>query len=98
MFDELKRMLALVAADYADIRHEVKRETKISFNGRELTLVTGNATDGYVLRVLKGGGLATVAFTKPADASQAARTAQENATLISHRIKDPVRFAPTEKV
>jgi TldD protein len=98
MSEDLKKMLSLVSADYADLRYEIKRETKIAFNGHELTLMTSNATDGYVLRVLKAGGLATVAFTKPEDAGRAAWTAEENATLIGQRIKEPVRLASTEMV
>jgi TldD protein len=89
-------MLGRVKADYADLRYEIKRETKISFAGRELTLMTSNATDGYVLRVLSQGGLATVAFTRPEDASRATRAAEENARLIGRHIRQPVRLAPAD--
>jgi TldD protein len=98
MFDELKATLSRASADYADIRYEVKKETKIAYDGRELTLMTSNSTDGYVIRVLKNGGLASIAFTRPADAEKALRTAEENAALIGRRIEKPVRFAPTEVV
>jgi len=98
VFDQLKKILSGVSADYADLRYEVKRETKIAFSRHELTLMTANATDGYVLRVLKGGGLATIAFTKPEDAARAVATAQENAELIGRRAREPVRLAPTEQV
>jgi TldD protein len=98
MFDELRRMLAKVTADYADIRYEVRRETRVGFNGRELTLMTSNSLDGYVVRVLAGGGLATIAFTRPADADDAIRTAIENAQIIGRNIPQPVRFAPAPAV
>jgi TldD protein len=98
VFDQLKKILSGISADYADLRYEVKRETKIAFSRHELTLMTANATDGYVLRVLKAGGLATIAFTKPEDAGRAVATAQENAGLIGQRTREPVRLAPTEKV
>lgn len=98
MFEQLRKILSGFSADYADLRYEVKRETKIAFNRSELTLMTANAMDGYVLRVLKGGGLATIAFTKPEDAGRAVATAVENAELIGKRAKEPVRFVPTAKV
>jgi len=98
VFEQLRKILSGVSADYADLRYEVKRETKIAFNRHELTLMTANAMDGYVLRVLKDGGLATIAFTKPEDAGRATATARENAVLIGKRTKEPVRLAPAPKV
>lgn len=98
MFDHLKRILSKVKADYADLRYELKAETKIAYDARELSLVTSNTTDGYVLRVLKGGGLATISFTRAGDAEQAIRTAVENAALIGQRIEAPVRLAKVEPV
>ena len=69
MLSKLKAILAGVDADYADIRYEVKKETKITFDGKELTDMGSSATDGHVVRVLKNGGFSSVAFTKPQDAS-----------------------------
>jgi TldD protein len=96
VFEQLKSILSKVAASYADLRYEVMRDTKIDFDGKELSQMTSNSTDGYVLRVLKNGGLATVAFTKPSDAEKALKTAEENAVLIGKRIKEPIKFAKTE--
>jgi TldD protein len=98
MFDELGKLLARADADYADIRYEVKRETNISFSGRELTGLSASSADGYVLRVLKNGGFASVAFTRPADAAAALATATANAVLIGQAAKEPVRLAKTETV
>lgn len=93
MFDTLERILATAAADYADIRYEEMKETDISFSGRELTAVSANTTDGFVLRVLHKGGMAAVAFTKPTEADAAVRTAGENAALFSRHLDKPVRLA-----
>jgi len=98
MFEQLKRMLSRVEADYADLRYELKTETKISFDARELSLMTSNTTDGYALRVLKGGGLASVSFTRASDAEKAIRTAEQNAALMGGRIEAPVRFAKVEPI
>jgi TldD protein len=98
MLDKLKSILAGVDADYADIRYEVKQETKISFSGKELTGMSSSATDGHVVRVLKGGGFSSVAFTRLEDAQQALATATENASLVAKRTRKPVKLAPVEAV
>ncbi|MEO0114417.1 MAG: TldD/PmbA family protein [candidate division WOR-3 bacterium] len=98
MLDEMKKILTLVNADYADLRYERMLDTKIDFDGKELTLVSTNVTDGYVLRVLKKGGLATVAFTKKSDAKKAIKTAEENAELIGKYQKEPIRLAKAEVI
>jgi TldD protein len=98
MFDQLNRILSQVKADYADVRYELKTETQIACDGRELSLMTSNSTAGYVLRVLRNGGLATIAFTKASDAEKAIQTAQENASLIGNRIKVPVQLARVDPI
>lgn len=95
MFDRLDKMLGLVRADYADLRYELARETKISFGGRELIGLSASSTDGYVWRVLKNGGWSEVSFTRPEDAERAARSAVENAELLAGGGARQVRLAPT---
>jgi TldD protein len=96
MFNRLVSILSKVNADYSDIRHEIKKEVIISFNGRELTQLSSNSTDGYVLRVLKKGGLSSIAFSDHKDASKVIKSAEENALLISKNIDEPVMFAQSE--
>ena len=98
MFDNMRAMLSRVDADYADLRYEIKKETIIHFDGKELTQIGSNSTDGYVLRVLKNGGLASAVFTKADNAEQAVRTAVENAGLIARHIDKPVRLVGVEAV
>jgi len=98
MLEELRTILSIVQADYADIRYEKKRETRVTFNGKELTQMGANTTDGYVLRVLKRGGFSSIAFTRGRDAEMAVRTAEENALLISRHLKEPVTLAKTTVV
>jgi TldD protein len=93
MFDQLQKLLGLVRADYADLRYELMRNTSIDFSGRELTGLSASSTDGYVWRVLKNGGWSQVSFTKPEDAERAARSAVENAELLSSGGARPVRLA-----
>jgi len=98
MFEILRSMISKVSALYADIRYEIMRETKIAFNGRELFHIGSNSTDGFVVRVLREGGLSSVSFTRPEDAGSAVRTAEENASLIARHIKKPVEFAKTDVI
>lgn len=98
MIHEIKKMLELVDADYADIRYEVKKDTVVGFNGKELTRVNANSADGYVLRVLYKGGFSATAFTKPEDAVKAAAGALANAKLLSRNIKNPVCLAKTPAI
>jgi TldD protein len=95
MFETLRAVISKTNADYADIRYEVKRETRIVFNGSELFNIGSNSTDGFVIKVLKEGGLSSVAFTRPADADQATRIAVENALLMSRFAEKPVQLAKT---
>jgi TldD protein len=95
VFDRLERMLGLVQADYADLRYELARETRISFGGRELIGLSASSTDGYVWRVLKNGGWSEVSFTRPEDAERAVHSALANAELLASGGARPVRLAPT---
>src|SRR5512137_81702 len=98
MFPLMKSILSRMDSDYGDIRYEIKKETVVVFNGKELTQIGSNSTDGFVLRVLIKGGLSSIAFTKESDAGRAVQTVQQNALLIARNIKQPVSFAKAEPV
>jgi len=98
MFDKLREIISRANVDYGDIRYEIKKATVITFNGKELNQVWSNTTDGYVIRLLKDGGLSSVVFTKESDASQAVQTAAENAALIARNISKPVKLANVKPV
>ena len=98
MFEKLKKILNNSQAEYTDIRYEKKTTTNIVFNRKELKTIGANSTDGFVIRVLKNGGFATIAFTKEKDAAKALKIAEENAELLSRNIKKPIRFAETEVI
>ena len=98
MFDQLEKMLAGAGGDFIDIRYEIMRETAISFSGKELTAVSANSTDGYVVRTLDKGGMASVAFTKQAEAGAAIKSALENASLFAKNTAKPIRLAQSEIV
>ena len=58
MLEKLNKYLSKADADYADIRYEKMTKTEIVYNGKELSEIGENITDGYVIRVLKNGGFA----------------------------------------
>ncbi len=98
MFETLRSMLSKAGSEYADIRYEIKKETKIVFNGRELFHIGANSTDGFVIRILNKGGLSSVSFTRPADAEAAVCTAEENAALVARNVKKPVLFKKADVI
>lgn len=98
MIEELKKLLQKIDAEYADIRYEVRHDSGLHFNNKELTSVTGSTTDGYVIRVLNGGGMAAVAFTDINDAEKAITAASKSALLMGQYRKNPVLLAPAEVI
>lgn len=98
MFEKLISILAKTDGDYADLRYEIKRETWITFDGKELASIGSGTTDGYVLRILKDGGFSSISFTRETDGDRAIRIAQGDASIISKNRKDPVRLAGADVI
>ncbi len=94
MLDTLKSIISNVNADYADIWYERKKDIVIHFIGKNLHQISSNNTDGYVLRVLKNGGMSSIAFTREDDAESAIASVLHNADLIAAARKTPVKLAP----
>lgn len=98
MFEFMEKILSMIESDYADIRYELKKDTRITFNSSELSDVITSSSDGFVLRVLKNGGLASVSFTGKEDAEDAMRKAVRNAKILSENIENPINFADVEVI
>jgi TldD protein len=98
MIDTLKKMTGSLKADYFDIRYETKKVESVEMSKNEVRSYGSNTGDGFVLRVLKNGGFATVCFTKPAQAELAIRKALENAEILAANRQTPTRIAPAPKV
>ena len=96
MISRLNVLLSKIKADYADLRYEKRQDTKIAVRTEEIVDIGENVTDGYVLRVLKNGGLASIAFTREKDAEKAIEIAVKNAELIGKNLKNPVKFAQSK--
>lgn len=93
MIAELRRMLSLVDADYADIRYESRKDVKVAYEGRELKTLSSCAADGFVFRVLLKGGFSTLTFNRPEDAPKALAKALADARILSRLGRKPVRLA-----
>jgi len=98
MLEKLERFIAGFPADFADIRYEVEKETTIVFSGKDLKEVTASTTDGYVVRVLKGGGFATATVTRPEDVPRALGMALDGAETMVRAGGKKVRLAPVPVV
>lgn len=98
MFDKLEKILDGAKADFIDIRYEEMQETAIAFSGKELTTVSANSTDGYVVRALIQGGMASVAFNRLDQAQAAVEAAVDNAGLFAKNMEKPVRLARAEAI
>jgi TldD protein len=98
MIDSLKRMVGNIDADYFDIRYETKQVERVFMSKNEIRSCGSNIGDGYVLRVLKNGALASVSFTKPEQADRAIKRALENAEVLAANGSKPKQMAAAPKV
>jgi len=98
MIDNLKKIASKIAADYFDLRYETKRVEQVVMSKKEIRNCGANLGDGYVLRVLKNGGFATVSFTKPEQAEMAIKRAIENAEVLAANRSEPKAPAPAPVV
>lgn len=98
MIETLKRMTASLDAEYFDIRYETKQVARVVMSKGEVKSYGSNIGDGYVLRVLKDGALASVSFTRPEQAAAAVKKALENASVLASGHGTKRRIAPSPVV
>ncbi|MDD2332228.1 MAG: TldD/PmbA family protein, partial [Candidatus Cloacimonetes bacterium] len=98
MIENLKKMTAALKVDYFDIRYETKHVDRVVMSKKEIRSCDSNTGDGYVLRVLYNGALASVSFTKANQAEAAIRKAVENAGILAANQAIPKVLAPAPKV
>jgi len=93
MLEKMKDIIKTIDADYADLRYEVRKINKVNLSNNQVINAGGNTGDGFVLRVLKNGGFASVIFTKPEDSATAIQKALENALLAARQSDQTVKMA-----
>jgi len=93
MKERLARIVADLPADYADIRYEENRKTRISYRGKKLEQISSYATSGGHIRVYAKGGKATASFTDPGNIGKIADASLASAKLASAGRDRPLRLA-----
>lgn len=94
MIEKLKTFLnKITGVSYADIRYEIKRETRIIFSGKDINEVSSCPTDGYVIRVLNDHTLSSSVVTSEDDIDAAIKILKNNNQIIAHFKDTPVEFA-----
>ncbi len=88
MFNKLKETISKIDADYIDLRYEKRKTMSIILRNHEISDIASTNTDGFVLRVLKDGGFASVAFNDFKDADFAIENAVRNAELFAKKNGD----------
>ena len=93
MKEKLAGIVGSLSADYADIRYEENRRTKISYRGKRLVEVTTTETFGGHVRAYADGGKATASFSDPGSAGSMAEAVAASARLAGSRRDKPLRLA-----
>jgi TldD protein len=93
MKEKLAGIVGGLIADYADIRYEENRRTKISYSGQRLVEVATTETFGGHVRAYARGGKAVASFSDPSRAGSMAEAAVTSAGLAGDRRDKALRLA-----
>ena len=93
MKERLARIVADLAADYADIRYEENKKTRVAYRGERLELVSSYATSGGHVRVYADGGKATASFSDPVRVGSIADASLASARLAAKGRDRPLQLA-----
>ena len=98
MIHTVRSALEGLSVDYADIRFDEERKTRITLNGTEVEHLSTFGPRGGHVRAYHQGGKAIASFGCPEDAAGvAAETAQAARLVSKHRIT-PIELAPVPAV
>jgi len=93
MKEKLAGIVGGMTADYADLRYEENRKTRISFRGERLVEVASYETSGGHVRAYAKGGKAVASFSDPERAGPMAEAVATSAALAGERRDKPLRLA-----
>ena len=93
MKEKLAGIVGGLSADYADLRYEENRKTRISFKGNQLVEVASYETSGGHVRAYAKGGKAVASFSDPARAGRMAEAVATSAAIAGGRRAKPLRMA-----
>lgn len=94
MKDSFLEVVANLSAEYADLRFEENRKTRIAYEGKQRTEVATSLTSGGHVRVYAQGGLSTASFSDPSRAKTMAQSTRASATLVGGARDKRLRVAP----
>ena len=99
LIEALTKVIAGLAADYADVRYEENEKTLIRYEGKVLREVSAASTRGGHLRAYASGGKAIASFSRLEDAHSLAQTTSASARLAAGHRDRPLRLAtaPVER-
>ena len=98
MKDVLKKVAASARADYAEIRLEETRASRISYKGHNLEAIAESTDFGGCVRALVNGGWGFVSFNRVEDVEEKMNMAIRQAEIISKHINNPTKLAPVRVV
>jgi len=93
MKEKLAGIVGSLTADYADLRFEENRKTRISYKGDQLVEVASYETSGGHVRAYADGGKAVASFSDPSRAGAMAEAVAASAALAGSRRAKPLRLA-----
>jgi len=99
MKKKLSGIVADLIADYADIRYEENRKTRVTFQGKKLEQIASYLTSGGHVRAYASGGRAIASFSDPDNVVDIAQStaASAIARAYSHRFLSRVAAARSKK-
>jgi TldD protein len=95
MKDRLTEALKRSRADYAEVRFERTRSSRVSFRGRRLEVAAESVDAGGCVRVLcRGRGWGVASFTTPDDLPRMIEAAERMSRAVV--LDEPIALAPSE--
>ena len=93
MKEKMAGVIGGLTADYADLRYEENRKTRISFRGKRLVEVASYETSGGHVRAFANGGKAIASFSNPGRAGSMAEAVVASAKIAGSKRDRPLRLA-----
>ena len=93
MKEALASVVAGLQAEYADLRYEENRKTRVQFEGKELQQAGSYATHGGHVRAYANGGKAIASFSDPSRAAEIAASTAASAHLAGKGREKKIRVA-----
>lgn len=98
MKKKLAGVVADLTADYADIRYEENRKTRVTFQGKKLDQIASYLTSGGHVRAYADGGRSIASFSDTDDVAAIAQSTVASARLVGEKRDRALRLSPAPTV